>query len=252
MADNKELTYKEVWDKLSKIDCSDKVEKKMKLSYLSWAWAWGILQEHYPQAQYLFYQGEDDVPYVKYPDGTGEVRCRVSIDNLTREMTLCVMDFKNNAVKNPNSSQVNNSKMRCLTKCLAMFGLGHYIYAGEDLPEDVDDDMPELDDDESKEDSVEKDVPITELSNVVEETSKPVQTPTEDVEADKGYGTEDWAELFIKGFLELATLQKTKDAMTSYYKTNTKHLATLRDNFPKMKADLDSELKKIVSKLEEK
>ena len=231
---DKELTYKEVWDKLSKIDCSDKIEKKGKLTYLSWAWAWGILQEHYPQAQYLFYQGEDDVPYVRYPDGTGEVRCRVSIDNLTREMTLCVMDFKNNAVKNPNSSQVNNSKMRCLTKCLAMFGLGHYIYAGEDLPEDVEDDIDNLDDEtESKKEPT------------------PVETPTEDVEADKGYGTEEWAELFVKSFLELSKLSKTKEAMTSYYKNNTKDLATLRDNFPKMKADLDSELKTIVSNLKE-
>tara|TARA_B100001778_G_scaffold331673_1_gene336473 strand:- start:153 stop:857 length:705 start_codon:yes stop_codon:yes gene_type:complete len=231
---NKELTYKEVWDKLSKIDCSEKIEKKGKLTYLSWAWAWGILQEHYPQAQYLFYQGEDDVPYVRYPDGTGEVRCRISIDNLTREMTLCVMDFKNNAVKNPNSSQVNNSKMRCLTKCLAMFGLGHYIYAGEDLPEDVEDEIENLDDEtESKEEPT------------------PVETPTEDVEVDKGYGTEAWAELFVKSFLELAKLSKTKDAMTSYYKNNTKDLATLRDNFPKMKADLDSELKTIVSNLKE-
>ena len=238
MADNKELTYKEVWDNLSKIDCSDKIEKKMKLSYLSWAWAWGVLQEHYPQAQYLFYQGEDDVPYVKYPDGTAEVRCRVSIDNLSREMTLCVMDFKNNAVQNPNSSQVNNSKMRCLTKCLAMYGLGHYIYAGEDVP--VEDKEP-----------VNKDKPITELKNVVEEKSKPVETPTEDVEVDKGYGTEEWAELFVKSFLELAKLSKTKDAMTSYYKNNTKDLATLRDNFPNMKADLDSELKTIVSNLKE-
>ena len=238
MADNKELTYKDVWDKLSKIDCSDKIEKKMNLSYLSWAWAWGVLQEHYPQAQYLFYQGEDDVPYVKYPDGTAEVRCRVSIDNLSREMTLCVMDFKNNAVQNPNSSQVNNSKMRCLTKCLAMYGLGHYIYAGEDVPK------------EDKE-PVNKDKPITELKNVVEEKSKPVETPTEDVEEDKGYGTEEWAELFVKSFLELAKLSKTKDAMTSYYKNNTKDLATLRDNFPKMKADLDSELKTIVSNLKE-
>ena len=231
---SKELTYKEVWDNLSKIDCSDKIEKKGKLTYLSWAWAWGILQEHYPQAQYLFYQGEDDVPYVKYPDGTGEVRCRISIDNLTREMTLCVMDFKNNAVKNPNSSQVNNSKMRCLTKCLAMFGLGHYIYAGEDLPEDVEDEIENLDDEtESKEEPT------------------PVETPTEDVEADKGYGTEEWAELFVKSFLELSKLSKTKEAMTSYYKNNTKDLATLRDNFPKMKADLDSELKTIVSNLKE-
>ena len=238
---NKEITYKDVWDKLSKIDCSDKIEKKMNLSYLSWAWAWGVLQEHYPQAQYLFYQGEDDVPYVKYPDGTAEVRCRVSIDNLSREMTLCVMDFKNNAVQNPNSSQVNNSKMRCLTKCLAMYGLGHYIYAGEDVPKE--DKAP-----------VKKDKPITELKNVVEEKSKPkkvADTPTEDVEEDKGYGTEEWAELFVKSFLELAKLSKTKDAMTSYYKNNTKDLATLRDNFPNMKADLDSELKTIVSNLKE-
>ena len=30
---------------------------------------------------------------------------------------------------------INKTIMRCLTKNLAMFGLGHYIYAGEDLPE---------------------------------------------------------------------------------------------------------------------
>jgi hypothetical protein len=231
MADNKELTYKEVWDNLSKIDCSDKIEKKMNLSYLSWAWAWGVLQEHYPQAQYLFYQGENDVPYVQYPDGTAEVRCRVSIDNLNREMTLSVMDYKNNAVQNPNSRQVNDTKMRCLVKCLAMYGLGHYIYAGEDVPS-------------ADKEPVKKEKPV-------KEEPTPVETPTEDVEADKGYGTEEWAKLFVKSFLELSKLSKTKEAMTSYYKNNTKDLATLRDNFPKMKADLDSELKKIVSNLKE-
>jgi len=228
---DKELTYKEVWDNLSKIDCSDKIEKKMNLSYLSWAWAWGVLQEHYPQAQYLFYQGESDVPYVQYPDGTAEVRCRVSIDNLTREMTLSVMDYKNNAVQNPNSRQVNDTKMRCLVKCLAMYGLGHYIYAGEDVPS-------------ADKEPVKKEKPV-------KEEPTPVETPTEDVEADKGYGTEAWAELFVKSFLDLAKLSKTKDAMTSYYKNNTKDLATLRDNFPNMKADLDSELKTIVSNLKE-
>ena len=228
---NKEITYKEVWDNLSKIDCSDKIEKKMNLSYLSWAWAWGVLQEHYPQAQYLFYQGESDVPYVQYPDGTAEVRCRVSIDNLTREMTLSVMDYKNNAVQNPNSRQVNDTKMRCLVKCLAMYGLGHYIYAGEDVPS-------------ADKEPVKKEKPV-------KEEPTPVETPTEDVEADNGYGTEEWAELFVKSFLELAKLSKTKDAMTSYYKNNTKDLATLRDNFPKMKTDLDSELKTIVSNLKE-
>lgn len=225
---NKELTYKDVWDNLSKIDCSDKVEKKMNLSYLSWAWAWGVLQEHYPQSTYLFYQGEDDVPYVKFPDGTAEVRCRVSIDNLTREMTLSVMDNRNNAIQNPNSRQVNDTKMRCLVKCLAMYGLGHYIYAGEDVPS-----------------SDKEEKPITELKNV-EEVKKPVKK--EEPKDDKG---EEWAELFVKSFLDLAKLQKTKEGMTSYYKSNTADLTTLREKFPEKKEMLDGELKSIVSNLKE-
>lgn len=228
---SKELTYKDVWDNLSKIDCSDKVEKKMNLSYLSWAWAWGVLQEHYPQSTYLFYQGEDDVPYVKFPDGTAEVRCRVSIDNLTREMTLSVMDNRNNAIQNPNSRQVNDTKMRCLVKCLAMYGLGHYIYAGEDVPS-----------------SDKEEKPITELKNVVEEKTKPKEKPVEEPKDDKG---EEWAELFVKSFLELAKLQKTKEGMTSYYKSNTADLTTLREKFPEKKEMLDGELKSIVSNLKE-
>ena len=31
---------------------------------------------------------------------------------------------------------VNTAIMRCLTKNLALFGLGHYIYAGEDIPQE--------------------------------------------------------------------------------------------------------------------
>jgi hypothetical protein len=225
----KELTYKDVWDNLSKIDCSDKVEKKMNLSYLSWAWAWGVLMEHYPQASYLFYQGEDDVPYVKFPDGTAEVRCRVSIDNLTREMTLSVMDNRNNAIQNPNSRQVNDTKMRCLVKCLAMYGLGHYIYAGEDVP------------------SSDKEEPKQESKNMAK-VSKPVEKPVEEPKDDKG---EEWADLFVKSFLDLAKLQKTKEGMTSYYKSNTADLTTLREKFPEKKEALDGELKSIVSNLKE-
>ena len=201
----------------------------MNLSYLSWAWAWGVLMEHYPQASYLFYQGEDDVPYVKFPDGTAEVRCRVSIDNLTREMTLSVMDNRNNAIQNPNSRQVNDTKMRCLVKCLAMYGLGHYIYAGEDVP------------------SSDKEEPKQESKNMAK-VSKPVEKPVEEPKDDKG---EEWAELFVKSFLDLAKLQKTKEGMTSYYKSNTADLTTLREKFPEKKEALDGELKSIVSNLKE-
>ena len=53
------------------------------------------------------------------------------------------MDYKNTAIANPNSRQVSDTKMRCLVKCLAMFGLGHYIFAGEDLPrEEVKEETP--------------------------------------------------------------------------------------------------------------
>tara|TARA_R100000030_G_C3224612_1_gene116781 strand:- start:448 stop:918 length:471 start_codon:yes stop_codon:yes gene_type:complete len=154
-------------------------------------------------------------------------------------MWLPVMDFKNNAVQNPNSMEVNKAKMRCLTKCLGMYGLGHYIYAGEDVPS-ADDDTGK----KAKPKKVEpRSVGGSAMTNVQEET-KPVE------QDDKGYGTEAWAELFVKSFIDLAKVHKTKEAMTEYYKSNTKDLATLRDSFPKMKEDLDTELKQIVSNLE--
>ena len=132
-----DLTFKDVWNKLSKIDVSEHIEQKMDgLNYLSWAWAWGTLMDNYPEAEFSFYEGEDRVPYVTLPDGTCEVRCRVTIGNLQREMWLPILSGGNKPIVNPNAFQVNTSKMRCLTKCLAFYGLGHYIYAGEDLPQD--------------------------------------------------------------------------------------------------------------------
>ena len=140
----KTLTFGDVWKTLFKVDVNAHIEKKGGLSYLSWARAWGTLMEKYPQATYTFgthlittedgHTRETDVMY--YPDGTGNVICTITIDNLTRTMWLPVMDYRNNAIFNPTSRQISDTKMRCLVKCMAMFGLGHYIYAGEDLPRD--------------------------------------------------------------------------------------------------------------------
>lgn len=130
---SKESFSSQVWKTLSAIDVSKHVEKKGNLSYLSWAWAWGVLMEHYPDSQYCF----EDPVYA--PDNTCEIWCVLSIDNgqdkLTRRMWLPVMDYKNNSIQNPTTRHINDTRMRCLTKCMAMCGLGHYIYAGEDLPE---------------------------------------------------------------------------------------------------------------------
>lgn len=121
-------TYASVWKTLSAIDCSEKAEKKNGLTYLSWAWAWGILMEHYPEATYQFLNEEWD------SEGRATVWCKVAIGELERLMWLPVMDYKNKAIVKPDTRAVSDTRMRCLTKCLAMYGLGHYIYAGEDLP----------------------------------------------------------------------------------------------------------------------
>jgi len=124
-----------VWDNLSKIDCNEHTEKKGNLTYLSWAWAWGMLMQNYPDATYRFKEWEGyDVLY--YKNGTAAVSCEMTVKNNTHTMWLAVMDHKNQAVANPTATQISNTKMRCLVKTMAMFGLGHYIYAGEDVPED--------------------------------------------------------------------------------------------------------------------
>ena len=135
------MTHETVWKTLSSIDVNNKTEKKGNLTYLSWAWAWGELMNHFPTATYTFTEWEypDGAHYVTkdiliYPDGTCSVECELRIGELVRKMWLPVMDYKNNAIANPTARQISDTKMRCLVKCISMFGLGHYIYAGEDLP----------------------------------------------------------------------------------------------------------------------
>ena len=156
----------EHFEKLFKIDCSEKVETKksggVELNYLSWAYAWGEVKKIYPNAQYdIIKFGEKKLPYV-YDENTGYmVFTIVEIEGLEHEMWLPVMDSSNKAMKSEpyeykvkkysygkwtgeyeikrveaaTMFDINKTIMRCLTKNLAMFGLGLYIYAGEDLPE---------------------------------------------------------------------------------------------------------------------
>ena len=117
-----------VWQTLSKIDVNKHTEKKGNLTYLSWAWAWAVTKQNYPEATYAFLANEI------HADGTMTVHCIVSIETVDHEMWLPVMDNRNKAIKNPDAFAINTAKMRCLTKGLSMHGLGAYIYAGEDLP----------------------------------------------------------------------------------------------------------------------
>lgn len=143
---------KSIFETLNSINVNDKVEKKKELTYLSWAWAWAEVKKAYPNASYnVMFDPTTQKPYF-YDENLGYmVMTSVTIDDQTLEMWLPVMDGANQAMKNESYEyatrygvktveaasmfDINKTLMRCLTKNLAMFGLGLYIYAGEDLPE---------------------------------------------------------------------------------------------------------------------
>lgn len=156
-----EVKQENIFEKLSKINVNGHTEDKNGLTYLSWVWAWSEIKKIYPDADYKILKFENNLPYV-YDENTGYmVFTEMTIDNKTYEMWLPVMDGNNKAMLNrpyiykvkeyvdgkftgnyvekevlpATMFDINKTIMRCLVKNIAMFGLGIYIYAGEDLPE---------------------------------------------------------------------------------------------------------------------
>lgn len=147
---------------LSNLDLSDKCEKRDTLTYLSWANAWSEFKSAYPSATYRILKNEEGLPYFSDPNLGIMVFTEVTVDEVTHQMWLPVMDNKNKAMKlqpytysvwdNYKKSfvdktvqaasmfDINKTLMRCLVKNLAMFGLGLYIFQGDDLPEKSADD----------------------------------------------------------------------------------------------------------------
>lgn len=148
-------TKKGVFATLNAINVNDHTEVKDngtdKLTYLSWVWAWQQVKTKYPEVSYEV-KHWDGKPFL-YEEALGYmVETSVTIQGETMTMWLPVMDSKNKAMKaQPYSYKtkygekwvnaatmfdINTTIMRCLVKNLAMFGLGLYIYAGEDLPQE--------------------------------------------------------------------------------------------------------------------
>lgn len=131
---------------LSRIDVSEHTEKKNGLTYLSWAWAWDTLMRHYPDSTNGIHRPENGFPY--WTDGK---TCWVDVDvtivwngsTRTRNEIFPIMDYKNKSIplENLTSFDVNTALQRAWTKCIARHGLGFYIYAGQDLPNEVVEEM---------------------------------------------------------------------------------------------------------------
>ena len=136
----KETTF----EMLSKINVNKFVEKKNGLTYLSWAYAWSEVKKNCPDATY-------EIGETTYDDALGFMcNTSVTIDGETLPMWLPVMDGANKSMKKQpykystrygeksveaaTTFDINKTMMRCLVKNLAMFGLGIYIFAGDDIP----------------------------------------------------------------------------------------------------------------------
>ena len=138
-----------VWQTLSRIDCSDHIEQKNGMSYVSWAWAWMMFKQSFPQATFLKSVFEDNdgkcLPFMRYDQGYTYVEVTVYIDDDKATEVMPVLDHRNKAMQNPDGFAVNKAHQRCLVKALAYLGLGVTIYAGEDLPlgamEDIENDV---------------------------------------------------------------------------------------------------------------
>ena len=149
------IQKKEDFEKLYSLNVNDKTEAKNGLTYLSWSWAWAEFKKFYPDAYYsvtLFDDGTGkQLPYMYDPNTGYMVLTQVAVADVAYEMWLPVMDGNNRAMKaepyvvktkykeiTVNAAtmfDINKTIMRCLTKNLAMFGLGLYIFSGEDLPD---------------------------------------------------------------------------------------------------------------------
>ena len=121
---------------LLKKNVNDHVEKKNGLSYLSWAWAWAEALKADPKASYKIEMFGDKC----FMDINGTAMVFVTVTMFDKPMTcqLPVMDYRNKAIPNPDAFAVNTAIMRCMTKALALHGLGLYLYSGEDVPEEGD------------------------------------------------------------------------------------------------------------------
>ena len=127
-----------IFEKLNKINVSDKTEKKVNFTYLSWCYAWSELKKIAPKSTVKVYETETGLPYFSDGDIGVIVKVGVMVDDIEHISYLPVMNYNNKAIKASavNMMDINKAIQRATVKAIGLHGLGLYIYAGEDLPEE--------------------------------------------------------------------------------------------------------------------
>lgn len=209
---------------LLKLNVNDHVEKKQNLSYLSWAWAWAEALKADPAATFEV-KTFDGKPYMDV-NGTGMVWVTVTMFGKPMTCFLPVMNHRNQPIQNPDSFQVNTSIMRCMTKGLALHGLGLYIYAGEDLPQG------------------------SETEPVIVKAVTPDGTAMADVEVNTGSPDAN-AELFAEGMMTYTNHCTDVKGLNSYWKANQAQLDGLKVSHPDLYGQIRNRFAELKKQLTE-
>jgi hypothetical protein len=216
---------------LLKINVNEHTEKKNGLTYLSWAWAWAEALKADPQANYevlMFPDPEHQTNMLPFQDLGGSHMVWVKVTMFGKSITqqLPILDYRNKCIPQPSAFDVNTSIMRCLVKGVAMHGLGLYIYAGEDLPEDDGKTAP----------STGATAPMGELTRkedapkyekIIAKTApkKTIQPITWDP-------SDESRKLFAEGMIEWTSHCTTVAGLNSYWKSNELQLDSLKETHP--------------------
>jgi|TARA_R110002020_G_C16211229_1_gene767015 hypothetical protein len=131
--DCKKYTLNEIWAKAYKIKCDKWTKEKGNFSYLPWNRAWKIVVETFADTNISYQFNDNEV----HGDGSVTVHSVVTISECSLSMWMPVMNYNNKAIPNPDARQIQDSKMRCFVKNLAMFGIGFHLFQGSLQPEDT-------------------------------------------------------------------------------------------------------------------
>ena len=214
---------------LLKINVNDHTEKKNGLTYLSWAWAWAEALKADPAATFEVKSFNYDGATLPFMAMNGTAMVWVTVTMFGKPMTcfLPVMDHRNKPIANPDSFQVNTAIMRCMVKGLALHGLGLYIYAGEDLPDDSQ--------------SVQAEPVIVKVVT---------PTATADVEVNTGNADAN-AELFAEGMMTYTNHCTDVKGLNSYWKSNQTQLDSLKVSRPDLYDQIRNRFAEIKKQLSE-
>ena len=243
------MAKKTVWETLRSIDVSEYTKKKNGMTYLSWAHAWGALKDVYPDATFEKHVEEGNIPYMIDLHGFAYVRVTVTAGGESATELFPVLDYKNSPIKNPNAFQINTAHQRAMTKAMGYLGLGHYIYAGEDLPPD---------------DGVEpqKQASAVKVDREFQEAKgkkpkdKPTSPPPSATEASSGdvkknASEENWDK--TKDLIsEVVKASSDIEWLNGVYRKNLGPINQLKDNSPKLYEELMNDFSKRKSELNSK